>query len=211
MAFFAATVFSHAALSCHNALFSPSVTFTYDGYRLKIDGYDDSTKLGAAYDVCAVPATGERKSEVTEEHGTLPTFAQFLAADTAAPRVFYVTPQGVAVSSDTLAGQGSSALAGNFQGLAGASVDDVIARVPSGWTWGPQRSGQGIVFYDTTGAEGIRMHGPSMNAPVGANSQMGWTLRVMDNAGNYFDNAGNVVPYRANEGHIPLLGNPNAP
>jgi RHS repeat-associated protein len=127
------------------------------------------------------------------------------------PRVFYVTPRGVAVSSETLAGQGSSHLAGNFEGLAGASVDDVIARIPNGWMWGPQRSGQGIVFSDAAGFERIRIHGSSMNAPAGSNSRMGWTLRVMDRAGNYYDDAGRLVPYHANDGHIPLFGNPNAP
>jgi hypothetical protein len=141
----------------------------------------------------------------------LPEAAESLAAKTTPPRVFYVTPRGVAVSSKTLAGQGSSRLVGNFQGLAGASVDDVIARVPSGWTWAPQRSGQGIVFSDTAGFERLRMHGPSMNAPVGSNSRMGWTLRVMNRAGGYYDDAGRLVPYTANEGHIPLIGNPNAP
>jgi hypothetical protein len=101
-----------------------------------------------------------------------------LAAETAAPRVFFVTPRGVAVSSETLAGQGSSHLAGNFQGLAGATVEDVIARVPTEWTWGPRRSGQGIVFSDTAGFERIRM------SPVGSKGTTPgrkWSLLVIQN------------------------------
>ena len=52
------------------------------------------------------------------------------------------------------------------------------------------------------------MHGPSPRAPSGSNSASGWTLRIMDRAGNYYDPNGNIVPFRANEGHIPLYGNP---
>jgi len=157
------------------------------------------------------PTSALRRGGQTALRTGVRSAEEILPAANNAPRVFYVTPQGVAVSSQTLARQGSSHLAGNFQGLAGASVDDVIARVPRGWAWGPQRSGQGIVFRDTAGFERVRMHGPSMNAPAGSNSRMGWTLRVMDRGGNYYDDAGRLVPYRANEGHIPLLGNPNAP
>ena len=131
------------------------------------------------------------------------------------PSVFYVNPAGEAISSGTLARQGTSHLAGNFQGLAGASVDDIVSRVPAGWTSAPQRAGNGLRFFDEAGFERLRLHGPSARAPVGSNSQSGWTLRIMDRTtrttGNYYDDAGRIVRPNANEGHIPIYGNPNAP
>jgi hypothetical protein len=66
---------------------------------------------------------------------------------TAPGRVFYVNPAGEAISSDVLALQGRSPLAGNFQGLTGASVDEVVSRVPGDWTWGPQKNGSGLRFF----------------------------------------------------------------
>ncbi|MBA3481287.1 MAG: hypothetical protein H0T51_05675 [Pirellulales bacterium] len=113
------------------------------------------------------------------------------------PSVFYVNPVGEAISSGTLARQGTSHLAGNLQGLAGASVDNIVSRVPAGWTSAPQRAGNGLRFFDEAGFERLRLHGPSARAPVGSNSQSGWTLRIMDRAGNYYDDAGRIVPYRA--------------
>jgi YD repeat-containing protein len=61
----------------------------------------------------------------------------------------------------------------------------------------------------TTGAE-IRLHGPTSNAAAGSNSASGWVLRVMDGYGNYYDDFGNPVSRRANDGHIPIFGNSNA-
>ena len=75
----------------------------------------------------------------------------------------------------------------------------------------PQDRGAGIKFLDSHGFERIRLHGPSSRAPVGSNSASGWTMRIMDRAGNYYDSAGNVVPFRANAGHIPIKGNLNLP
>jgi len=119
-----------------------------------------------------------------------------------------VTSKGVAVTPETLAGQGGSSLAGNFRGLEGASVDEIVARIPSDWELVPQDRGAGIKFVDSQGYERIRIHGPSGGAPAGSNSASGWTMRIMDRAGNYYDDMGNVVPYRANSGHIPIQGNP---
>ena len=127
------------------------------------------------------------------------------------PAGFIATPRGVVVSAKTLARQGRSHLAGNFQGLAGKSMGEIIERVPSTWTMVPQDRGMGIKFLDEAGFERIRMHAPSARAPVGSNSASGWTLRVMDRAEDYYDNLGRLVPYTANEGHIPMLGNPTAP
>lgn len=124
---------------------------------------------------------------------------------------FIVTPSGVAVSRKTLSMQGRSPLAGNFQGLAGKSVDEIVSRVPATWKMVPQDRGMGIKFLDDAGFERIRLHAASARAPQGSNSASGWTLRIMDRAGNYYDDVGKIVPYRANEGHIPIFGNPNAP
>jgi hypothetical protein len=115
-----------------------------------------------------------------------------------------------------MAAQGASPLVGDFRGLSGASVDEIVSRVPRGWRWAPQERGQGIKFIDPDVpnprlGEGIRIHGPSSTAPPGSNSASGWTMRVMDPLGNYYDDLGNIVGYRANEGHIPICGNPNAP
>jgi RHS repeat-associated protein len=136
-----------------------------------------------------------------------------VSAPPAAPaRIFYVNPAGEALSSTVLARQGTSHLAGNFQGLKGATLEEIVARVPSGWTWAPQRGGNGLRFFDASRIERLRLHGPSSNPqiPASSNSRMGWTMRVMDRAGNYYDDLGRIVPYNANEGHIPIAGNPNA-
>lgn len=134
---------------------------------------------------------------------------------TAPGRVFYVNPAGEAISSDVLALQGRSPLAGNFQGLTGASVEEVVSRVPRGWTWAPQKNGAGIRFFDTGRAvdpfERIRLHAANPRAPLGMNSRNGWTLRVMDRVENYYDDFGLIQPGpRTNAGHIPIAGNPNA-
>ncbi len=125
--------------------------------------------------------------------------------------VIIVTPRGVAVPSELLARQGTSQLAGDFRGLAGKTVEEIFERVPSGWKLVPQDKGAGVKFLDELGIERIRMHGPSATAPSGSNAASGWTLRVMDRAGNYYDDLGNVVKYKSNEGHIPIYGNRNAP
>jgi hypothetical protein len=126
-------------------------------------------------------------------------------------RVITVTPSGVAVLPETLAKQGTSHMVGNFTGLSGKSVDEIVARVPKDWKMVPQDRGAGIKFIDSAGFERIRLHGPSARAPAGSNSASGWTLRVMDQQGKYYDDAGRLVTTRANAGHIPIAGNPNAP
>jgi hypothetical protein len=88
---------------------------------------------------------------------------------------------------------------------------EIIERVPSTLKMVPQDRGVGIKFLDELGKERIRIHAPSPRAPAGSNSASGWVLRIMDRAGNYYDDAGRIVPYRANEGHIRIFGNPNWP
>jgi hypothetical protein len=122
--------------------------------------------------------------------------------------VIIVTPRGVAITPDTLALQGTSPQVGDFTGLTGASVNEIISRVPNDWTLAPQARGVGIKFLDAAGNEMLRIHGPSVAAPLGSNAAMGWVLRIMDTSGNYYDDLGNIVPYKANEGHIPIEGNP---
>jgi len=87
-------------------------------------------------------------------------------------------------------------------------VDDIVARIPSDWKVVPQDRGAGIKSVDAQGHERIRINGPSGNAPAGSNSASGWTMRIMDRAGNYYDTFGSVVPYRASSGHIPIYGKP---
>jgi hypothetical protein len=75
-----------------------------------------------------------------------------------------------------------------------------------------QKDGMGIRFLDQTGAERLRLHGANPAAPAGSNSAAGWVARVHvpGTRNNYYDNLGNVVGRHANEGHIPIYGNPNA-
>jgi RHS repeat-associated protein len=120
-----------------------------------------------------------------------------------------VTSRGVAVTPDVLALQGSSKLVGDFRGLQGAKVDEIISRIPSNWSLASQEKGFGVRFLDEIGVERLRLHGPSGNAPVGSNSASGWTMRVHvpDTKNSYFDNLGNVVGSKSNAGHIPIYGN----
>jgi RHS repeat-associated protein len=150
-------------------------------------------------------------TSLAREADAMPAVARVAPSATATQRVFSVTPKGVAVSSESLAKQGTSPRAGDFTGLAGASVDEIVSRVPSGWRMVPQDKGRGIKFLDQAGVERVRLHAASPKAPAGSNSASGWTLRVQDAAGNYYDDAGSIVPYKANEGHIPIWGNPKAP
>ena len=118
------------------------------------------------------------------------------------------TSKGVVVSSNTLAKQGSSNLVGDFTKLEGATVDEIISRVPKDWKMLAQKNGNGIRFIDEAGIERIRIHGPDPKAPIGTNSNSGWILRIQDKNKNYLDNFGNIGGYKANETHIPIYGNP---
>jgi len=125
--------------------------------------------------------------------------------------IIYVNRAGEGISSSVLAKQGSSRLAGNFQDLKGASFEEIVSRVPSEWTWAPQRSGNGIRFFDVAGKERIRIHGPNPRAPLGSNSRAGWVVRATDRVGNFYDDLGRMQPDKfTDEGHIPIWGNPNA-
>jgi len=113
-----------------------------------------------------------------------------------------------------LALQGSSPMARNFTGLTGASVEDVVSRVPSSWTWAPQKGGNGLRFFDENLVERLRIHDINPNAPAGSNSAAGWIVRVQNTTAGgkviYFDDLGNIGSKLDNATHIPLAGNPNA-
>lgn len=133
-------------------------------------------------------------------------------AESAAPRVIIATERGVAMTPELLSLQGTSKLVGNFRGIEGARVEEIISRVPGNWTLASQQKGMGIRFLDDTGLERIRLHGPSAGAPAGSNSASGWTARihVPGTKNSYYDSLGNIVGPKANEGHIPIYGNPKA-
>ena len=99
-------------------------------------------------------------------------------------------------------------MVGDFTKLEGATVDEIISRVPKDWTMLVQKKGNGIRFIDEAGIERIRIHGPDPKAPIGTNSNSGWILRIQDKNKNYLDNFGNSGGYKANEAHIPIYGNP---
>ena len=122
------------------------------------------------------------------------------------------TSKGVIVSSNTLAKQGSSNLVGDFTKLEGATVDEIISRVPKDWKMVPQKQGQGIRFIDEAGIERIRIHAPSTSQKLDSslNAKQGWILRIQDTSGNYLDNFGNIGGRKENRTHIPIYGNLNA-
>jgi hypothetical protein len=122
------------------------------------------------------------------------------------------TSKGVIVLSKTLAKQGSSNLVGDFTKLEGATVDEIISRVPKDWKMLAQDYGKRIKFIDENGAERIRIHAPSENPKLDSslNTKQGWILRIQDTSGNYLDNFGNIGGRKENRTHIPIYGNLNA-
>jgi hypothetical protein len=125
-----------------------------------------------------------------------------------AGRPIIVSTNGVALTPELLAQQGTSHLIGEFTGLRGAKVEEIFSRVPSNWKVLEQKDGLGFRFLDEAGFERLRLHGPSAKAPVGSNANSGWIIRIVDRSGNYYDDAGQIVSKWANEGHIPIYGNP---
>jgi hypothetical protein len=134
------------------------------------------------------------------------------AAERAGGSVIIATERGVAMTPELLSLQGTSKIVGNFRGIQGARVEEIISRVPGNWTLASQQKGMGIRFLDEAGIERLRLHGPSAGAPAGSNSAAGWTARihVPGTKNSYYDSLGNIVGPKANEGHIPIYGNPNA-
>lgn len=108
--------------------------------------------------------------------------------------------------------QGTSPNVGNFTGLRGATMEEIVSRVPKDWTVAMQKDGKGVRFLDTAGNERIRVHQADPDAPVGSNAHSGWVLRVSDGGkgrkAKYFDDNGNVGNRWDNDTHIPIAGNP---
>ncbi len=134
------------------------------------------------------------------------------ADEVAPPSPMIATEKGAVMPSELLALQGTAKNIGDFRGIEGATVENIISRVPKDWTLAPQQRGMGIRFIDQTGQERLRLHAASPGAPAGSNSSAGWTARVHvpGTPNSYYNSVGNVVGPKANEGHIPIYGNPNA-
>ena len=163
------------------------------------------TSPSAATATPSLPAPSGRAATPAAQTTAQPTMAPGAGA-------IVVTPRGIAITPEVLGLQGTSPRVGDFRGIAGATVQEIISRVPASWTVSPQEAGMGIRFTDASGAERLRLHGPSPLAPGGLNSAVGWTARVHEpGTGQYRDNDGNLVRRKANGGHIPIQGNPNAP
>ncbi|MBI4397685.1 MAG: hypothetical protein HY586_00995, partial [Candidatus Omnitrophica bacterium] len=126
--------------------------------------------------------------------------------------------------------QGTSPKVGDFVGIRGLDIDEVIARVPKDWELLPQAgSPPGIRFVQRFGPgpddflERVRIHGPNSYAPIGSNDYEGWTVMISAQGipKVYYDNAGRLVwdngiarrfitsEAEINSYHIPLKGNPN--
>jgi len=150
--------------------------------------------------------------------------------------ITYVTPGGAALPDSLLETQGTSPTAGNFTGLEGKPVSEIVARVPRDWTWSAMASegtmnGGGVKFTSPDGLREIRIHGPTNNPNIIAQypndpGVKGWTVRVgeqnpgyvnpADSTGTYADKwgfiyrdtFGNIVRLVSAAGHIPIQGNP---
>lgn len=120
---------------------------------------------------------------------------------------------------------GTSSKVGDFTGLTGATVNEVVSRIPADTViehWEPElgriEEGMNFKFKDVNGKTVIiRMHEADPLAPAGSNAANGWVLRVriggkyMDATGKlYTQNAlsnpasSNFDPQGANKTHIPI-------
>ena len=85
----------------------------------------------------------------------------------------YIHPNGIALTSKVLSKQGTSHLVGNFTGLKGKQIEEIISRIPKSWRMVPQDRGNGVKFLDTAGIERIRLSrlrllpSKQMNAALG--------------------------------------------
>jgi len=52
----------------------------------------------------------------------------------------FVTQGGSAVPESLLTHQGTSAHVGNFTGIEGRSIEEMVSRVPKDWSWGPMQA-----------------------------------------------------------------------
>ena len=134
---------------------------------------------------------------------------------------YIVSKKGLAFSVSDLknlfALQGTSKNVGKWEGLTGASFEEIFSRAPKNWIVKFQDKGVGIKFVEIVDGkeiEKIRIHGPSLSKhiPENSNARQGWVLRIpADEDGNfYFDDTGKILKSKTNETHIPIKGNPNA-
>lgn len=119
-----------------------------------------------------------------------------------------------------------SSKVGNFSGLYGKSINEVLKRIPKGASrrqLTPQagKVTEGFEYKWTQGGKTwrARIHGPDASAPAGTNSASGWSFRLqqgskyMDDVGNFHPrNVHNAAsphynPAAGNATHIPLQGN----
>jgi Bacterial toxin 30 len=195
--------------------FASSATFgqAYSADELARQGVDpnrklwDSPALSGSADVVAIwAAVGPSRFGSTVKINEVNNVGANSARSVGG--TIQVTSQGVALSSETLSLRGTSNLVGDFRGIRGASVDEIVARVPSNWQALPQKDGMGFRFIDDLGAERLRIHAPDIGAPAGSNSASGWTVRVQGPTKNqFYDDLGGIVGRRSNDGHIPIKGN----
>jgi hypothetical protein len=125
---------------------------------------------------------------------------------------------------------GTSPRVGDFTGLAGKSIPEILARIPSNAqvreltpVEGASQAGREYKWNDGTSTWRVRIHDPDPSAPQGTNAHDGWVVRVqrgkqyMDSDGNFFHaqshnpKSPNYNPDAANATHIPVAGNPHAP
>lgn len=189
------------AISIHSGASPETQEFVY-GIASSIDGM--ATAYGGMRGATGTPFIANQRGFNVPSRD--------IHANNAGARALIATDRGVVLTQELLGLQGTSNLVGNFRGIEGARIEDIISRVPGNWTLAPQQKGMGIKFLDGTGMERIRIHGPSAYAPAGSNSASGWTARihVPGTKNSYYDNLGNIVRSNANEGHIPIYGNPKA-
>jgi hypothetical protein len=119
---------------------------------------------------------------------------------------------------------GTSSKVGDFTGLAGATPNEVVARISQEtiilpWKPDPGRIEEGMKFRwtDISGQNWkIRMHEPDIKAPVGSHAASGWIVRIqrdnyyMDDIGNFYKEnwlkptSSRYNPANANATHIPI-------
>jgi Bacterial toxin 30 len=119
---------------------------------------------------------------------------------------------------------GTSSKVGDFTGLAGATPNEVVARIPvdveiEEWTPLARHAQEGMKFKwkDASGrAWRVRMHDPDPSAPAGSNAASGWVLRVqsgkkfMDADGDFIKpSSPDYTEEKANETHIPIQPPPS--
>ena len=132
---------------------------------------------------------------------------------------YIVTSKGITFSvkdlKNLLALQGTSKNVGKWEGLTGASFEEIFSRAPKDWKVVLQNDGNGIKFVEIVDGKKIdrvRIHAPENNPdlPSTANTNNGWVLRIHASRKKYFDDSGKILGRNTDETHIPIKGNPNA-